>query len=73
MLHPKLTLLHYASHLRSGRPDEHQSFDAVVEEVNGMLKSWVSGDHDSDMWQQLVRNFEKLRKMRSQVRFLPTS
>ena len=52
---------------RSGRGNAHQGMDACVEEINADLKAWAAGDRDSNMWRRLVRNFQRLKKLRSKV------
>ena len=52
---------------RSGKGDLHQALDAIVEELNANVKSWVSGEKDSNMWRWVIRNHEQLMKLRSKV------
>ena len=52
---------------RSGRADAHQAMDAITEEVNADVKSWCTGDRDSEMWRRIIRNLMKLKDLRRQV------
>ena len=52
---------------RSGRSDAHQALDAVVEEMNANLKSWIVGERSSDKWRQIVRNYDKLVELRQKA------
>ena len=48
-----------------GRSDAHQSADAVLEEDNKRVKSWVSGMPDSNVWRSVVRHNNELANLRS--------
>ena len=41
--------------------------DAITEEVNADVKSWCTGDRDSEMWRRIIRNFMKLKDLHRQV------
>ena len=41
--------------------------DAIMEEVNADVKSWCTGDRDSEMWHRIIRNLMKLKDLRRQV------
>ena len=38
-----------------------------MEEVNADVKSWCTGDRDSEMWRRIIRNLMKLKDLRRQV------
>ena len=48
---------------RSSRSDAHQSTDAVLEEDNGRVKSWLSGMPDSNVWRSVVRHHNELANL----------
>lgn len=54
-------------HCRSGFADRHQSYDALVEEVNRPLKAWIAGEPDADLWRSAIRNHQKLTGVRRVV------
>ena len=41
--------------------------EAVLEELNADVKLWMAGDGESDRWQRIIRNFEKLKDLREKV------
>jgi len=57
----------HSSLSRSGRGDAHQSLEAIIEELNQQIKTWLTGDEDSDLWRRIIRNLEKLQSLRRQV------
>ena len=53
---------------RSGRPDAHQAMDAILEELNKLVKAWMCGETlDSDAWRRVIRNLNKLLELRDTV------
>ena len=52
---------------RSGCADLHQPLDAIVEEFNADVKTWVAGEANSDMWRRIIRNYHKLVELRQKV------
>ena len=52
---------------RSGRHDNHQGLDFILEEYNRDIKGWIIGASCSDVWTRVIRNFDGLNQLRNMV------